>query len=71
MFNVCTCCCVVMGGDGGSIPRRVELVRSKQKKENVGKVAVDAAKWKHCALSQQPLRQPIVACQLGRSVQPP
>ncbi|CDS42654.1 protein of unknown function DUF602 [Echinococcus multilocularis] len=55
-----------MGGDGGSIPRRVELVRSKKKKENVGKVAVDAAKWKHCALSQQPLRQPIVACQLGR-----
>ncbi|KAL5110664.1 Replication termination factor 2 [Taenia crassiceps] len=55
-----------MGGDGGSIPRRVELVRSKKKKENVGKVAVDAAKWKHCALSQQPLHQPIVACQLGR-----
>ncbi|KAL5965566.1 Replication termination factor 2 [Taenia solium] len=55
-----------MGGDGGSIPRRIELVRSKKKKENVGRVAVDAAKWKHCALSQQPLRQPIVACQLGR-----
>ncbi|VDK33551.1 unnamed protein product [Taenia asiatica] len=55
-----------MGGDGGSIPRRIELVRSKKKKENVGKVAADAAKWKHCALSQQPLRQPIVACQLGR-----
>uniref|UniRef100_A0A5K3EV54 Replication termination factor 2 n=1 Tax=Mesocestoides corti TaxID=53468 RepID=A0A5K3EV54_MESCO len=55
-----------MGGDGGSIPRRVELVRNKRKKEIVGKVAVHAAKWKHCALSQQPLRQPIVACLLGR-----
>nr|CDS31289.1 protein of unknown function DUF602 [Hymenolepis microstoma] len=55
-----------MGGDGGSIPRRVELVREKKQKEKVGKVAADAAKWKHCALSQQPLRQPIVSCQLGR-----
>ena len=55
-----------MGGDGGSIPRRVELVRSRKKKETAEKIAVDAAKWKHCALSQQPLRQPIVACQLGR-----
>ncbi|KAM7538335.1 hypothetical protein Aperf_G00000067088 [Anoplocephala perfoliata] len=55
-----------MGGDGGSIPRRVELVRNKKQKEKVGKVAADAAKWKHCALSQEPLRQPIVACQLGR-----
>ncbi|VDL19661.1 unnamed protein product [Hymenolepis diminuta] len=55
-----------MGGDGGSIPRRVELVREKKQKEKVGKIAADAAKWKHCALSQQPLRQPIVACQLGR-----
>lgn len=57
---------IIMGGDGGSIPRRVELVRNKKQKEKVGKVAVDAAKWKHCALSQQPLRQPVVACQLGR-----
>ncbi|VDN99108.1 unnamed protein product [Rodentolepis nana] len=55
-----------MGGDGGSIPRRVELVREKKQREKVGKVAADAAKWKHCALSQQPLRQPIVSCQLGR-----
>uniref|UniRef100_A0A915KFN2 Uncharacterized protein n=1 Tax=Romanomermis culicivorax TaxID=13658 RepID=A0A915KFN2_ROMCU len=27
----------------------------------------DAAKWKHCALSQQPLQQPIVTCPLGRA----
>ena len=26
------------------------------------------AKWKHCAISQEPLQQPIVACELGRCV---
>ncbi len=26
----------------------------------------NAAKWKHCSLSQQPLRRPIVACKLGK-----
>ena len=26
------------------------------------------AKWKHCAMSQEPLQQPIVACELGRYV---
>ena len=25
-----------------------------------------AARWKHCAVSSQPLRQPIVACELGQ-----
>jgi len=26
------------------------------------------AKWKHCAITQQPLLPPIVACELGRWV---
>ncbi|VDN15525.1 unnamed protein product [Dibothriocephalus latus] len=55
-----------MGGDGGSIPRRVELVRNKKELERAEKSALNAARWKHCALSEQPLRQPIVACKLGR-----
>uniref|UniRef100_A0A0X3Q048 Replication termination factor 2 n=1 Tax=Schistocephalus solidus TaxID=70667 RepID=A0A0X3Q048_SCHSO len=55
-----------MGGDGGSIPRRVELVRNKREQEKAEKSALNAARWKHCALSEQPLRQPIVACKLGR-----
>nr|VZI38025.1 unnamed protein product [Spirometra erinaceieuropaei] len=55
-----------MGGDGGSIPRRVELVRNKKEQEKAERSALNAARWKHCALSEQPLRQPIVACKLGR-----
>jgi hypothetical protein len=55
-----------MGCDGGTIPRRDELVRLKKKPEQKDKDAEMVAKWKHCALSQQPLQSPIVACQLGK-----
>ncbi|KAF8782686.1 replication termination factor 2-like [Argiope bruennichi] len=55
-----------MGCDGGTIPRRDELVRTKKKPEQKDKNAETVAKWKHCAISQNPLRKPIVACELGR-----
>ncbi|GFS44767.1 replication termination factor 2 [Nephila pilipes] len=55
-----------MGCDGGTIPRRDELVRTKKKPEQKDKNAETVAKWKHCAISQDPLRKPIVACELGR-----
>ncbi|XP_061543699.1 replication termination factor 2 isoform X1 [Phycodurus eques] len=55
-----------MGCDGGTIPKRHELVKGPKKVEKVDKNAELAAKWKHCALSQEKLRRPIVACQLGR-----
>lgn len=55
-----------MGCDGGTIPRRDELVRMKKKPEQKDKNAETVAKWKHCALSQEPLRNPIVSCELGR-----
>ncbi|OQR68105.1 UPF0549 protein C20orf43-like [Tropilaelaps mercedesae] len=55
-----------MGCDGGTIPRRDELVRTKQKDEHKDTNAQNAFKWKHCAISQQALKQPIVACDLGR-----
>ncbi|GFR04937.1 replication termination factor 2 [Trichonephila clavata] len=54
-----------MGCDGGTIPRRDELVRTKKKPEQKDKNAETVAKWKHCAISQDPLRKPIVACELG------
>lgn len=41
-----------MGCDGGTIPRRDELVRTKQKDEQKDVHAENAFKWKHCALSQ-------------------
>ncbi|XP_029006541.1 replication termination factor 2 [Betta splendens] len=55
-----------MGCDGGTIPKRHELVKGPKKVEKVDKNAELAAKWKHCALSQEKLRRPIVACELGK-----
>ncbi|KAF7208148.1 replication termination factor 2 isoform X2 [Nothobranchius furzeri] len=55
-----------MGCDGGTIPKRHELVKGPKKVEKVDKNAELAAKWKHCGLSQEKLRRPIVACELGR-----
>ncbi|XP_018559373.1 replication termination factor 2 [Lates calcarifer] len=55
-----------MGCDGGTIPKRHELVKGPKKVEKVDKNAELAAKWKYCALSQEKLRRPIVSCDLGR-----
>ncbi|XP_056129647.1 replication termination factor 2 [Lampris incognitus] len=55
-----------MGCDGGTIPKRHELVKGPKKVEKVDKNAQLAAKWKYCALSQEKLRRPIVSCELGR-----
>lgn len=55
-----------MGCDGGTIPRRDELVRLKKKPEQKDKDAERQFRWLHCALTQQRLQQPIVMCGLGR-----
>ncbi|XP_065216085.1 replication termination factor 2-like [Planococcus citri] len=55
-----------MGCDGGTIPKRDELVRLKKKPEQKDKVAELSFRWQHCAISHEPLRKPIVACGLGR-----
>ncbi|XP_029357120.1 replication termination factor 2 isoform X1 [Echeneis naucrates] len=55
-----------MGCDGGTIPKRHELVKGPKKVEKVDKNAELAAKWKYCALSQEKLKHPIVSCDLGR-----
>ena len=55
-----------MGGDGGSIPTRDELVRTKKRGEQKDKDFDRLHRWSNCALTQEPLRRPIIACQLGR-----
>jgi len=55
-----------MGCDGGTIPTRDELVRLKKKPEQKDKNAERAFRWRHCAISQETLVKPIVACELGR-----
>jgi len=55
-----------MGCDGGTIPKRDELVRTKQKKEVTDKSTELSAKWQFCAISSNRLVEPIVSCELGR-----
>nr|CAB3265818.1 protein RTF2 homolog [Phallusia mammillata] len=55
-----------MGCDGGTIPKRHELVRTKKKAEEKDKDSELAFKWQYCTLSHQILKDPIVACELGK-----
>eukprot|EP00914_Ancora_sagittata_P027343 GHVO01053472.1.p1 GENE.GHVO01053472.1~~GHVO01053472.1.p1 ORF type:complete len:152 (+),score=4.63 GHVO01053472.1:31-486(+) len=75
-----------MGGDGGSIPGRADVVKTKgmrfvrnlggmgytpntqvrSAEEAYSKVQERSLRWKNCALTTEPLRKPIVVCQLGR-----
>lgn len=55
-----------MGCDGGTIPTRDELVRLKKKPEQRDKDGHRLYKWQHCAITQEPLRKPVVACEMGR-----
>lgn len=55
-----------MGCDGGTIPKRDELVRTKKKPEQVSKEVNLSVKWNHCAMSQETLKPPLVSCELGR-----
>ncbi|KFG62911.1 replication termination factor 2 [Toxoplasma gondii RUB] len=75
-----------MGGDGGSVPTRADMVKTKGYKflrnlggmgyvpntqiregdERFGRNESRDLQLSTCALSQEPLRPPIVACRLGR-----
>lgn len=55
-----------MGGDGGSIPRRCEMVKEKKEPEKRNKDQDMVGKWQHCTLSGQVLVKPIMSCRLGR-----
>jgi hypothetical protein len=54
-----------MGGDGGSISKRSDVVVKKQLPSKPGKDTIALNKWTVCAVSQAPLKPPIVACELG------
>jgi len=55
-----------MGNDGGSIPDRRDLVRTRPKAEQADKANQTRARWFFCALSKRPLEEPIVSCALGK-----
>jgi len=52
--------------DGGSIPTRCELVKTKKKQERADPNEITRVKWTLCALSKEPLTPPIVACPQGQ-----
>jgi len=54
-----------MGCDGGSIPKRVELVKNKEKPSKPDKATLLHAKFFHCFLSKELLKEPIVGDKLG------
>ncbi|KAJ1920453.1 Replication termination factor 2 [Mycoemilia scoparia] len=55
-----------MGNDGGSIPLRRELVKEKTKEEKADQRIQTITLWFYCALSKQPLKEPIVADHGGK-----
>lgn len=55
-----------MGCDGGTIPRRDELVKVKKKPEAKDKDAELAFYWRYCTITQELLQEPIVICHLGK-----
>ncbi|KAI8902564.1 Rtf2 RING-finger-domain-containing protein, partial [Globomyces pollinis-pini] len=55
-----------MGCDGGSIPRRDELVKTKKAAERPDAAIQLSSQWNLCSLSKLPLKEPLVSCYLGR-----
>ena len=57
-----------MACDGGTIPRRDELVKLQKKPEQKDSDGHRLYKWQYCAINQQMLTKPVVACacQMGR-----
>lgn len=55
-----------MGCDGGTIPKRHELVRTAKRPEQKDKDMDRQSKWSTCTISQQALATPVVVCELGK-----
>lgn len=54
-----------MGNDGGSIPKRVDLVKSKQKERKKDYILINKMRSQYCAISNEKLKKPIVGCRMG------
>lgn len=56
-----------MGCDGGSIPKRIELVKTRTRTNNTqGEKQARQDGFKYCTVSKEPLRVPVVMCAKGR-----
>lgn len=54
-----------MGNDGGSIPTRSELVRTKKKEAKVDTTEQERTRWLTCNLSKEDLGEKVCADYLG------
>jgi len=54
-----------MGCDGGSIPTRCELVKTKEKAQQKDPNEMRKIRYFSCAISKENLKEPVVACELG------
>lgn len=54
-----------MGNDGGSIAKRVDLVKEKPKEIKKDIVSMNKNRSRYCSMSNQKLTKPIVVCKLG------
>ena len=54
-----------MGNEGGSIPKRSEVVKTSKIQKNIERVQKARAHAQLCALSKEPLRKPLVVCRRG------
>ena len=54
-----------MGNDGGSIPHRREVVKTKQHEERKENYEIARSKARLCAISKNPFTPPLVICRLG------
>lgn len=54
-----------MGNDGGSIPKRVDLVREKAKEIRRDTLTINQNRSMHCAISNERFTPPVMVCRLG------
>lgn len=54
-----------MGNDGGSIAKRIDLVKEKKKEVRKDTVAINQNRSRYCAISNARLQLPLVGCRLG------
>lgn len=54
-----------MGNDGGSIAKRIDLVREKTREVRKDTITINQNRSKYCAISNTTLQKPIVGCRLG------
>lgn len=54
-----------MGCDGGTIPKRSDIVQQKKKKEEGDKTELDRIKWSSCSITKEPLGNRIVIDRAG------